>query len=377
MIGSITKTVVLLLICTAIGAVGRALAGPADSYVPSNGPYVNDRNITIRTSAEALARRAKIARFIWGPSGLPRTKLPSEVRKGVASPVAGLVNLERVDTLRISMAGGVTGMAHHFIPKMKKQQRLVILHLGHSDNCTFNDGGAGEPDTGMRRAIKALLGEGYPVLAVYMPQVTPEDCRWQHDKLFTLAGTGSPLKFFLEPTLASLNYLEKHFPRYRDFTMIGLSGGGWTTTVYAAVDRRIKLSIPVAGSLPLYLSHERYGYDIEQRLDGFYRLAGYLDLYLLGILGKERRQIQILNRHDDCCFGERQHDPGLTGLLFEPAVREYERRVQMVAHEPGFGSFRVIIDDKADRHQISRYAIDSIILPELSRQARVHGGRRR
>ena len=29
--------------------------------------------------------------------------------------------------------------------------------------------------------------------------------------------------------------------------MIGLSGGGWTTAVEAAIDPRIKLSIPVAG----------------------------------------------------------------------------------------------------------------------------------
>ena len=32
--------------------------------------------------------------------------------------------------------------------------------------------------------------------------------------------------------------------------MIGLSGGGWTTTVAAAIDPRVGLSIPVAGSLP-------------------------------------------------------------------------------------------------------------------------------
>ena len=33
--------------------------------------------------------------------------------------------------------------------------------------------------------------------------------------------------------------------------MIGLSGGGWSTTVAAALDPRIGLSLPVAGSVHL------------------------------------------------------------------------------------------------------------------------------
>jgi len=46
---------------------------------------------------------------------------------------------------------------------------------------------------------------------------------------------------FLESTAASLNYLKTHsraggFPNYRAVHMVGLSGGGWTTTLYAAVD---------------------------------------------------------------------------------------------------------------------------------------------
>ena len=35
--------------------------------------------------------------------------------------------------------------------------------------------------------------------------------------------------------------------------MIGISGGGWTTTVYPAIDTRISESFSVAGSLPLSL----------------------------------------------------------------------------------------------------------------------------
>lgn len=350
-------------------AAAPASAGPAATYIPSSGPYVDDRKITIRKAADVSAKRGAIIRFIWGKGGFPRGMLPSKILRDVPSPVLGLVNLERVDSLHLQMAPGLVGMSHLFIPKKKEGKEVVVLHLGHSDNCTFNDGFAGEPDTGMRSAISAFVAAGYPVVAVYMPQITPEDCRWRHDTIFHKTTTGNPLKFFLEPTLASLNHVEKSYPQYKTFTMIGLSGGGWTTVLYAAIDPRIKVSIPVAGTLPLYFSHEGYGYDVEQRLDSFYRLAGYLDLYLLGIAGNGRKQIQILNRQDDCCFGERQHDPTWTGLAFEPAVREYEGRVKQVAETLGFGAFQVVIDDKADGHKISAYALHNVILPEVRRAA--------
>jgi len=346
----------------------EAVARPSAHYTPPKGALVNDRTITVRNGKEAAAKRAEVIRFIWGQAGMPLGKLPVKVERGAVKP-DNLPNLERVDTLHIAMDAGVKGLAHLFIPRLKKSSRLALVHLGHTDGCTFNDNVPGEPDIGMRRTISTLLAEGFAVIGVYMPQVTPEDCRWEHDRLFRLKTTGSPLKFFLEPTLASLNYARKKLPQYKDVSMLGLSGGGWTTTLYAAVDPRIRVSIPVAGSLPLYLCHEGYGHDIEQRLDSFYRLAGYPDLYILGAFGAGRRQVQILNRQDDCCFGERQHDRRLTGMPFEQSVREYEGRVQKVTSAPGFGSFRVVIDDKADGHKISADALKSVILPELQQTA--------
>ena len=52
--------------------------------------------------------------------------------------------------------------------------------------------------------------------------------------------------------------MEYNFKRY---SMIGLSGGGWTTVVYAAIDERISDSFSVAGSIPFYLrvDEQRYG----------------------------------------------------------------------------------------------------------------------
>ena len=354
------------MIALGMFATNIVVAGdrPSTRFVPPSGAFVNDREIKIKTKDEAVAKREEIIRYIWGGAALPKGLLPSSVEHGSVKP-DNLNNLGRVDTLHISMDAGVRGLSHLFLPKKNRNNRSVILHLGHTDGCTFNDNVPGEPDIGMRRTINALLSSGFAVLGVYMPQVTPEDCRWEHDKLFRLKTTGSPLKFFLEPTLASINYMQKNYPQYRDFSMTGLSGGGWTTTLYAAIDPRIKLSIPVAGSLPLYLCHEGYGHDVEQRLDSFYKMAGYPDLYLLGAYGEGRKQIQVLNRRDDCCFGENQHDRRLTGMPFEPSVREYESLVKKSLAKLGPGSFRVVIDEKATRHQISENALSSVILPSL------------
>jgi hypothetical protein len=144
--------------------------------------------------------------------------------------------------------------------------------------------------------------------------------------------------------------------------MAGLSGGGWTTTLYAAVDPGIRYSFPVAGTIPLYLRTGGSVGDKEQFLEEFYGLAGYPDLYLLGASGAGRKQIQILNRRDDCCFGEAQHKIAHAGLEYEPAMRVYEKKVQQAAGTAG--QFRLIIDDSAPRHMISAEAVQ-IMLREL------------
>src|ERR1051325_10361594 len=138
--------------------------------------------------------------------------------------------------------------------------------------------------------------------------------------------TGSPIKYFLESTAVSLNYLKTwgraaHFPNYRAVHMAGLSGGGWTTTVYAAIDPSIRCSFPVAGTIPLYLRSGGSIGDREQFEASFYRIAGYPDLYILGAHGRGRKQVQILVRRDDCCFGQAQHDDRAAGCPYAGAMR--------------------------------------------------------
>ncbi len=337
---------------------------------------LDDRAITLRTDQDISERRTKLIEFIWGSVGWPTVPLP-HVEKDDLCPLRELQHYRRIDTLTVSMEADQKSYAHHIIPKLPNGQ-LVILHHGHAP--TFDDDGSlADRGYGMRRTIEQLLLEGYAVLAVYMPHIVQFKTRlhvddrgsMSHDEMFKRIRVqqGSVMKFFLEPLVSSLQYLktkssDDDFPNYDQFHMVGLSGGGWTTTVYAAIDPTIKLSFPVAGSIPLYWRTGGSIGDTEQTLKDFYQIAGYPELYVLGSHGPGRKQVQILNRRDDCCFGERQHQ-GAVG--YDHALRDYERHVRSCLRQlKSPGHFDLEIDEAAPSHLISWHALRNIILPELN-----------
>ena len=56
------------------------------------------------------------------------------------------------------------------------------------------------------------------------------------------------MRFFIEPVWLTINYAKSI--GYEKIVMAGLSGVGFTTHMASAIDTRIGLSIPVAGSIP-------------------------------------------------------------------------------------------------------------------------------
>ncbi len=328
---------------------------------------LDDRAITIHTARDIDAKRRALIQYLWGDEGFPKG-LPDAMQANVPSPVKQLTNLDRVDEFHVEMAPGLQGLAYHFVPQ-RSNGGLVVVHHGHA--CTLDDDpGEADVGTGLQRTINGLLREGYGVLGVFMPHMRPGDCTGHHEAIFQLQTTGNPMKFFLQTTALSLNALKTrseadHFPSYGAFHMVGLSGGGWTTTVYAAIDPTIRFSFPVAGTIPLYLRAGGSVGDREQFDPPFYKIAGYPDLYILGSQGIGRRQIQILNVKDDCCFGSAQHDANLAGLPYEDAMRAYEKSVTDALQTLAPASFRLEFDRTAPAHMISHHAVEDIILTEL------------
>jgi alpha-N-arabinofuranosidase len=329
---------------------------------------LDDRAITLHSAQEIEERRHALIQYLWGAEGFPAKRMPDAILTNVASPVKQLANLERVDEFHIEQAPGLQGLAYHFVPQHANQE-LVVVHHGHA--CTLDDdAGSADVGCGLQRTMNGLLREGFGVLGVFMPHMRPGDCTGNHEAMFQLETAGNPMKFFLESTAVSLNCLKTRsapdrFPNYRSYHMVGLSGGGWTTTVYAAIDPTIRCSFPVAGTIPLYLRAGGSIGDREQFDPPFYKLAGYPDLYILGAQGVGRKQVQILNVQDDCCFGVSQHDANLAGMPYEAAMREYETRVKAALEKIGSASFRLEFDRTAPAHMISHHAIEEIILPEL------------
>jgi len=114
--------------------------------------------------------------------------------------------------------------------------------------------------------------------------------------------------------------------------MIGLSGGGWSTTLAAALDVRIELSFPVAGGLPFEMYNPVFdSRDFEQEPERpIYQIVDYVDEYVLGGLGEFRSQVQLLHEMDPCCW---------CACTRHTKIKEYNHIVSEVHHS----SFRTVV----------------------------------
>jgi hypothetical protein len=384
-----------------------ASAASAVSCPLPPGQYVDDHIIRVTPLSAARIRRDLI-KFLWGQPTLPQvtataTKnvfgngsfntagLSQPLAREITGLAAGLRYLARVDLLThpVKDASGATvftAKAWHMIPKESPRHlvknKVVLVSQGHA--CSLNDGlGLTDRNHGLKRTIEALLTDGYSVVGLYQPKGQPDDCPMsegvtgEHQKLMNGVPGGHGMRYFLEPGLAFVNYLVSRsgtdqFSAYKEIATTGLSGGGWWATVYAAIDTRIQHSIPVAGSIPFYVSTKQ-GRDAEQAECEFYKMAGYPDLYVLAVAGSTpkgapRHQTQVLNRRDSCCFGERQGVVG--GGDWDQAVRTYEANVRTALVPFSAGSFRVDIDEhglyRTVGHFISQAAIANDILADLN-----------
>ncbi|WP_419998995.1 hypothetical protein [Streptomyces boninensis] len=316
----------------------------------------------VHTTDDVSDLRAALVREVWKsadgklPGGMP------DVAKGVEAPeLPAFTGVRRIDRLTVQLPYGLRSIAFLLLPRGTGHGRLALYHNGHGE----------EPST-MQRTAQALLDAGYLVLLFAMPLYhwNPKELTDPADPSRTVTVEShndlgpwetadfSTLRFFLEPLAVALNHVQRaHQPP--SVQMIGLSGGGWATTVYPALDPRVTRSYPTAGSLPFFLRSappkpSPTTGDWEQRKDRhpvFYGLTDFMDLYALAATGRHRRQMQILNRFDECCFNAVGH------RAYEPVVRH---RVQVI----GDGHWELLEDATHGDHTISPYAL-SVILWDL------------
>lgn len=331
------------------------------------------QHIHVKTPAQAESVRKSVIEYIWGSGGLPVEKLPVSVfsvftgtesfPKELSGVQPGLV--ARVERLELNTDGLLT-YAFLIHPKHAAEtKRLAIVHHGHAANLTL----------GLDAVVNWFLQRGFDVLAMNMPLLG-----WNTDRTVTLPdGTSKTIenhselmkafgsqndngfRFFMDPVITGINYYAKQYPNYHDIVMTGLSGGGWTTHVVAAIDPRIRLSVPVAGSTPLYIRNVQPGSagDLEQTWPGLYeKRASWLDLYILAGYGQGREQIQVLNQFDTCCF-------------YGVEYTTYEKRVADTVDRLGLGKWRVVLDKTHKSHIVSPFVLKNVIAKAVELDERI------
>lgn len=346
-----------------------------------------DKLVRFRTPEQADLTREQLIRAIW-PEGLPSTQPTSREIANTAPELAALEPSLIASARHLDVdISGFDWHAHVYVvlpkPSPDAGHRLAIVHGGH-----MPEGPAHYLDAGLSETANQLLRDGYVVALIQMPLVA-----WNrdadglvegrqlsierrgtagHNELFAKiepqlkAGT---LRFFLEPIVQTINQLLAEFPESKQLLMIGLSGGGWTTHLYAAVDTRVNVSLPVAGALPLYARPFSPGSkgDAEQEYapifaeadtdqdgipDAAVGTASWLEVFALGAISRAdqppRKQVQVLNLYDTCCFH------GEVYKSYAPPLRELTSQIRS-------GDWSVFVDETHRGHLISPHVLEQVL----------------
>ena len=313
-----------------------------------------DLNSLVKIDKESSIdqKRNDLIEFFWNVGSLERVQhdgqLP-EVESDISdSRYSNFQNLKQIDKLTIEMEHGINSVSYLLLPE-KSNKKLILYHHGHDGDFLLGN------DT-----IQFFLERDFTVLAMTMPLVGMnnqpiieidgfgEMHLISHDQFSLLEqNTFNPMKLFIHPIQVNLNFLDKEYD-FKRYSIIGLSGGGWTGLVYSAIDDRISDSFSVASSVPFYLRVDvRDIGDYEQTNIDLYRIANYLELYILAGYGDDRKHVQIFNKNDPCCY---------SGIGYE----SYEFFIKDKLAKLGKGSFQILVDDTHSEHKISNTMLEYI-----------------
>jgi hypothetical protein len=294
--------------------------------------------------------RNQIIDYVWKEDGFSKTKMPSKIEQNIQDErYYDIINLEKIDKITLTMEYGVESHGYIFVAE-EKNNDFVFYHQGHDGD--FING---------KKTIEFFLEKGYSVVAFSMPLLGMNNQPTVNvENIGVIKLTGhehfrlldsddfSSIKFFLEPIMVAVNYIENNYNSNSIF-MVGISGGGWTTTMYSAIDDRIDKSFPVGAMLPLFISLNAPAIPhYESVLLELYKKSSYLDLYILGSFGEGREQIKIINKFASCSHG---------GISYQVFAEEIIKTMEKLNN----GKFSIFLDDSHNRHKISDTALQVIL----------------
>ena len=312
-----------------------------------------DSLIKIDDKSDIDQKRNFLTEFFWDVGSLQRvidkSPLPQVEYDISDSRYSDFQNLNRIDKLTVEMEYGINSISYLFIPEVSNE-KLILYHQGHGGDFILG-----------QETIQFFLNRDFTVLASTMPLVGMNNQPIveidgfgkikliSHEQLNLLKTNGfNPMRLFIDPIQINLTFLHKEYA-FQQYSMIGISGGGWITVIYSAIDERISDSFSVAGSMPFYLRvNDRDIGDYEQTNTDLYQNVNYLEFYVLSGYGEGRKHIQIFNKNDPCCF---------SGNGYET----YEFIIKDKISQLGNGDFQVFIDNTHNEHKISDTALEYII----------------
>ena len=311
--------------------------------------------IGIETREDLTYKKDSLIKYIWKDQ-MP-TELPTSIEENfIDDNFSDLKNLKQLDKITIEMEYGVNSIAYFFIPH-ESNNKLIIYHHGHAGDFMLE-----------KNTLAFFLNNGYSIVGFNMPligtnnQPVIETSDFgpvkfiSHNQFLLLESSKfSPIKYFVEPIVLSLNYIDENYD-FDSYYMVGLSGGGWITVLYSAIDERISESYSVAGSYPLHLRYEGKNIgDYEAFNPNIYRISNYLELYTMSSFGDNRKLVQLFIYNDPCCFQAELYDKFPYGNVIQD-------KLAILGDQ---GKFSVFLDSSTNQHEISDYAL-SLILDDMS-----------
>ncbi len=311
--------------------------------------------IEIETKKDLNSKRTALINYIWKDQ-IP-TKLPTNIEEHfIDDTFSDIKNLKRLDKITIEMEHGINSVAYFFTP-YESNNKLIIYHHGHAGDFSLE-----------KNILTSFLNNGYSVVGFNMPLIGMNNqpvietsdfgpIKFISHNQFSLLESPkfSPIKYFVEPITLSLNYIDENYD-FDSYYMVGLSGGGWITVLYSAIDERISESYSIAGSYPLHLRHETKNIgDYEQLNPNIYRISNYLELYTMSSFGDNRKLVQLFIYNDPCCFQAELYDKFPYGNVIQD-------KLAILGDQ---GKFSVFLDSSTNQHEISDYAL-SLILDDMS-----------
>lgn len=250
-------------------------------------------------------------------------------------------------------------------PADANSNRLMIVHQGH--------GGVAANLTDS--IAMRLRNSGFHILYANMPLIggntgpTPPSAHQTHT---TPGGVNSccghqnmgafatdkinPLRYFFSHISTGIHHAKIiNNQDFDDISMCGISGGGYTTTVYPALDPSIKHSFAIAGSMPHELrTSNEYAWEDDSGQSMFTHAPMYM-MYALSSVGpkggRTHRQMYNLN---DGVFAAKDGRHNVYCPILKPVI------------ESAGGDFDVVADLYANQHHITFAHQNSIVQTILS-----------